>query len=84
MSHIPPPSVLKAFPETHLVKSKTFIQGTRKLRRRWQEANGSIYEWDYRHGTVEKYDKSGRHLREYHPETGILLKPADPNRKVEP
>ena len=28
------------------------------------------YEWDSQHGTVEKYDKKGRHLGEFDPDTG--------------
>ncbi|WP_410175517.1 colicin E3/pyocin S6 family cytotoxin [Rahnella perminowiae] len=43
-----------------------------------------MYEWDYQHGTVEVYDKSGRdHLGEFDSITGIQTKPADPSRKVD-
>ena len=84
MSYISPPSILKAFPDAQPVRPKTFIRGTGKLRKRWKDGEGNIYEWDYQHGSVEKYDKSGRHLGEFHPETGTPLKFADPNRRVEP
>jgi Cytotoxic len=84
MSYISPPSVLNAFPEAQQVRPKTFIRGTGKLRKRWKDKENNIYEWDYQHGSVEKYDRGGRHLGEFHPETGLLLKPADPNRRVEP
>ena len=66
------------------VRPKTFIRGTGKLRKRWKDAEGNIYEWDYQHGSVEKYDRGGRHLGEFHPETAIILKFADPNRRIEP
>jgi hypothetical protein len=84
MSYISPPSILKAFPDAQPVRPKTFIRGTGKLRKRWKDGEGNIYEWDYQHGSVEKYDRGGRHLGEFHPETGMLLKSADLNRWVEP
>jgi hypothetical protein len=43
-----------------------------------------IYEWDYQHGTVERYDRLGRHLGEFDPGTGVLISDADPARRVEP
>ena len=53
------------------------------LRHRWKDAAGTIFEWDYRHGRVEKYDRLGRHLGEFDPVTGAQTKPAS-NRVVEP
>jgi hypothetical protein len=36
-----------------------------------------------RHGTVEKYDKRGRHRGEVDPETGEQVRPPVSGRKVE-
>ena len=83
MAHIIPPRYLKAFSDAKSVKSKTFIPNTNKRRRRWKDAN-YIYEWDYQHGTVEKYNRNGKHLGEYNPLTGEKLKPADLKRTIEP
>ena len=66
------------------VKEKTPRQGGGGKRRRWKDPKGNIYEWDYQHGTVEKYNKRGKHLGEFNPQTGQQTKPADPSRKVEP
>lgn len=85
MSYIPAPNVLIAFPDAQLVRAKTVSQRKPlKLRKRWKDSQGNIYEWDYQHGTVEKYDRSGKHLGEFHPETGLRLKEPNPSRKVEP
>ncbi|MEK8072401.1 colicin E3/pyocin S6 family cytotoxin [Rhodococcoides navarretei] len=49
-------------------------------RKRWVDDKGNIYEWDYQHGAVEKYSKSGKHLGEYDPNTGAqtsLQNPAE-------
>ncbi len=83
MSHIPPPKVLTAFPDAVLVKGKTLIQGSNQKRRRWQTPDNKFYEWDYQHGTIEKYDKNGRHLGEFDPVIGNQTKPANPKRKIE-
>ncbi|MDC0712253.1 colicin E3/pyocin S6 family cytotoxin [Stigmatella sp. ncwal1] len=78
--YIPLPAKLPALPNAEASKPK----GTGKLRKRWVDAdNGWILEWDYRHGTVEKYDRRGRHLGEFDPSTGKQTKPADPSRKIE-
>jgi hypothetical protein len=53
------------------------------LRHRWKLPDGTILEWDYRHGRVEKYDRQGHHLGEFDPDTGGRTKAAT-NRKVEP
>jgi hypothetical protein len=83
MAHIIPPRYLEAFSDAKLVKSKTSISNGNGKRKRW-ECSKYIYEWDYQHGTVEKYSKNGKHLGEYHPLTGKKLKPADPRRTIEP
>jgi hypothetical protein len=81
---VPPPKVLEAFPGLMRVKPKTPLQGGGGLRARWKDKSGKIYEWDSRHGTLEKYDKRGRHLGEFDPSTGEQLKPPDPARMVKP
>lgn len=83
---VPAPKKLnpKAFPGTRRVAEKTSRQGGGSLRRRWKDGKGNIYEWDYQHGAVEKYNKRGRHLGEYDPRTGEQTKPADPSRHVDP
>ena len=82
MPYFPPPKILKAFPDAQLTKPKTKIANTNKLRKRWQDSS-YIYEWDYQHGAVEKYDKNGQHLGEFNPETGQQKKPANPHRSIE-
>jgi len=81
--YCPAPRTLKAFPKATKATSKTPIQGG-GLRKRWKDDDGAIYEWDYAHGTVEKYDARGHHQGEFHPDNGKQLKPALPSRKVEP
>jgi Cytotoxic len=75
---VPAPRSLKAFPNAERVEPKS-------IRRRWFDAdNGYIYEWDYQHGRVERYDRRGRHLGEFDPETGAMTtKPANPGQTVE-
>jgi len=80
--HVRPPKTLKAFPGAMKSTRKTPRLGG-GLRHRWKAADGTIYEWDYRHGRVEKYDWLGRHLGEFDPDTGEQTKPAG-NRRVEP
>lgn len=60
----PPPDTLRAFPRAVKKRPKSGVSGTKK-RLRWQESNGTIYEWDYQHGAIEKYDKRGRYLGTY-------------------
>jgi len=50
---------LPGFPDAEPTKPKTAVQGGDKLRPRWKDSSGAIYEWDYRHGNVEKYNKRG-------------------------
>lgn len=55
-----------------------------KLRRRWKDPDGTIYEWDSKSGKVEKFTRRGYHLGEFDHVTGIQTKAADPSRRVEP
>ena len=66
------------------VKDKTPVQGGGKLRSRWKDNEGNIYEWDSQHGALEKYNKKGKHLGEFDYKTGVQTKVADPKRRVEP
>jgi Cytotoxic len=81
---IPPPEFLKAFPLAKPAKPKTRLApGLRRTR--WkEEKSGMIYEWDSRHGRVEKYNWLGKHQGEFNPETGQQTKPANPRRTIEP
>lgn len=79
----PEDNVLPGFPEARRSKSKTWFPGGK--RRRWKEPDGTIYEWDYENGRVEKYARRGEpHRGEFDPKTGEQTKPSDPTRKVEP
>jgi hypothetical protein len=82
-SYHPAPKGLTAFPDAVKVDFKTRVQGGGGARRRWKDGKGRIYEWDSQHGTVEMYDKQGKHLGEFDPATGEQTKPAKPGRKVE-
>ena len=66
---IPAPDTLPGFPGARRVRSKTPVQGGGGMRRRWEDKK-NIYEWDSQHGEVEMYDKRGRHLGSFDPETG--------------
>ncbi|VVH67409.1 Colicin E3 (EC, partial [uncultured Gammaproteobacteria bacterium] len=78
------PEDIKGIPNLRKAKKKTSVQGGGKKRARYEDKKGNIYEWDYRHGTLEKYNKGGKHLGEYDPKTGKQLKPANKTRRVEP
>ncbi|WP_409568456.1 colicin E3/pyocin S6 family cytotoxin [Methylobacterium sp. J-072] len=80
---VPPPRNLPGFPDAVRVKPKTARPGG-GLRMRWKDASGAIYEWDYQHGHVEKYDARGSHLGGYDPVTGWRIARADGTRRVEP
>jgi hypothetical protein len=80
----PAPSNIPGIPGLRRARPKTSVQGGGGLRKRWTDSDGNIYEWDSQHGTLEKYDKRGRHQGEYDPETGGQTKPADSTRKVDP
>ncbi len=77
------PLILNAFPDAKRVRGKT-PRADGGLRNRWKSPSGMIYEWDYRHGRVEVYDRRGRHLGEFDPDTGEQTKPANPVYQVEP
>jgi hypothetical protein len=38
--------------------------------------------WDYKHGDIEVFSRSGRHLGSRHPFTGAMHKPAVPGRRL--
>ena len=69
---IPPPlKELPGVPDAKPAKPKTPKQGGKSgKRKRWKDSEGNIYEWDYQHGDVEKYDKRGKHLGSIDPKTG--------------
>jgi hypothetical protein len=81
---VPAPKELEAFPDADRAKPKTPVQGGGGLRQRWKDSDGNIYEWNRQHGTVEKYNKRGKHQGEYDPKTGKQTKPANPDYRVEP
>ena len=81
--YIRAPKSLPAFPDAVKVKEKTSVSGGGGLRARWKDRR-AIYEWDSRHGYVEKYSRTtGKHLGEFDPNTGEQTKKADSSRKVE-
>ncbi|WP_179949182.1 colicin E3/pyocin S6 family cytotoxin, partial [Burkholderia sp. RF4-BP95] len=84
--YIPAPSSLPGFPDAVRVKPKTPVQGGGGLRKRWKRANGCICEWDSQHGEVEMYNKRGKHMGAFDPETGEAIsgKGVDPARTIEP
>ncbi|QGQ22366.1 hypothetical protein F1728_06620 [Gimesia benthica] len=71
-----PPDRLLGFPNSKPVRKK----GGRK---RWKDTKTKkIYEWDYQHGDVEGWDKTGkRHLGSFDPKKGNQVKPPDPSKK---
>ncbi|MGD9617570.1 MAG: colicin E3/pyocin S6 family cytotoxin [Alphaproteobacteria bacterium] len=77
MAYIPAPEALPGFPHARRTDPKG-------QRRRWIDESGRIFEWDYQHGTVELYDRRGRHIGEFDPVTGRRLKPRDQTRWIEP
>jgi hypothetical protein len=79
-SYHPAPKGLTAFPDAVKDKSKNAVKGGGGLRRRWKDGKGRIYEWDSENGRVELYDKQGKHLGEFDPETGERTKDAEPGR----
>lgn len=78
------PDFLIAFPHAKSVKPKTPLRGGGGLRARWKDKDGSLYEWDSQHGKLEKYNKRGKHLGEFDPESGAQTKPANATRRIEP
>ena len=74
---VPAPRLLRAFPDAEPVKPKSG-------RRRWlDKATGYTYERDYQHGRIERYDRRGRHLGEFDPETSSMTKPGNPEQTIE-
>ena len=55
--------------------SKTRTNGEKGKKRRY-------YEWDYTHGDVEVYNGQGKHLGSADPQTGKMIKPPVPGRKL--
>jgi hypothetical protein len=76
MPYIPAPENLPGFPDARRAEPKN-------RRRRWIDGSGRLFEWDYQHGTVEMYDRRGRHLGEFDPRTAERLKGADRRRRTE-
>jgi RHS repeat-associated protein len=71
-----PPQKLNGFPDANKIPSKG--------RATWRDKDGSIYEWDYKKGEVEVYDKTGKnHKGGFDPETGKQRSPSVPARKSE-
>ena len=81
--YYPKPHTLPAFPDAKWAPGKTRMKGGGLLPR-WKDKKGTIYEWDFQHGAVEKYNKRGKHLGEFDHASGNQTKPADPTRTVEP
>jgi hypothetical protein len=52
------------------------------MRDRWVSKK-HIYEYDQQHEKVEVFDKQGKHLGEFDPETGVQTKPPKPGRRTE-
>lgn len=78
-----PPDQLEAFPDCERVEGKTRFNAG-KIRARWRCPNGKFFEWDYQHGTVERYSKRGVHEGEFDPTTGQMTREAINGRTVEP
>lgn len=80
--YVPPPERLPGFPDAERVRPKTRVAGRR--RPRWIDRGGNIYEWDFQHGTVERYNRRGEHTGEFDPNTGHRIGEAIAGRRVEP
>ena len=74
------PKQLAAFPNAQRVRAKSRVKGSGGLRPRYLDKKGKIYEWDSRHGCLNAYDKTGKHLGKFDHLTGEMLKPAIPGR----
>lgn len=79
-SYHPAPKTLTAYPDATRAKQMSSVQGGGKKRSRWKDRKGRIYEWDYENGRIELYDKQGKHLGEFNPDTGERTKDAEPGR----
>jgi RHS repeat-associated protein len=72
-AYYPAPKTLPGFPDAG---KRTYNKESGRYR--WKQEDGSILEWDKRHGEVEKYDKSGKnHQGSFDPNTGEQIKPGD-------
>jgi hypothetical protein len=82
----PAPETIPGVPgaERSDAKTRKHRHGTKGRRRRWKDSDGNIYEWDSQHGTLEKYNRHGRHLGEVDPTNGHQITPAIPTRRIEP
>ena len=76
------PETLPGFPDFVKVRGKTPVQGGGGIRDRWRKKKGIILEWDFQHGTVEKYSKSGEHRGEFNSNTEKQLNPAIAGRNI--
>jgi len=61
---------------------KTRVAGRR--RPRWVDPDGTIFEWDFLHGTVERYNRRGKHTGEFDHLTGRQIGERVAGRRVEP
>ena len=69
---------LPGFPEAKYV-------GKKHDRDRWELPDKKFLDWDYRHGELEMFNKTGKkHLGAYDPYTGDQLKEGRPDRKAKP
>ena len=80
--HPAPKGSLEAFPGLKKAPPRNPVQGGGKLRDRWKDKKGEIYEWDSMHGRLEKYNKRGKHQGEFDPKTGRQTKPRDPSKDL--
>lgn len=69
-------------PDTEFILGLHKVKRKNRTRRRWKDASGQIYEWDYQHGELEVYTSKGRHTGVLDP-YGQLIKPAERGRKID-
>lgn len=77
------PDSLPAFAQAIRVKSKANVRGGGVARRRWLDKK-HIYEWDSRHGYVEKFDLRGKHQGKFDAQTGVQVGPINPRKITTP
>jgi len=80
----PPPKTLPAFKNAKLAPKRKTTSAASGKRKRWIDDDGKIIEWDALHAEVEVYNKRGKHLGEFDPETGVQTKPANSSYKIKP
>jgi Cytotoxic len=83
-NYVKPPDALPAFPNAKRKRPKTGMGGGKKRRRWVDDVTGDIFEWDYRHGRVEMFNKLGKHVAEVDPNTGRELSGPIRERSIEP